>query len=117
MSIKFLCDRNLEFSRKDLGAKDGIEKIQAKIGFNELPDWVGNDDYFALNEKDGTIKSFESSKEADRVVKEAELSAKAKRELKSLQEKIEQGKIELADIEAAKAKVAEDAAKAAEQTK
>lgn len=63
--ISVMANATLEFS-------NGQETVKAEIGFNRLPDWVGNNDYFKLCKKGFAplITEFEGS--SDKSLDEAE---------------------------------------------
>lgn len=63
--ISVMANATLEFT-------NGQETVKAEIGFNRLPDWVGNNDYFKLCKKGlaPLITEFEGS--SDKSLNEAE---------------------------------------------
>lgn len=63
--ISVMANATLEFT-------NGEQTVKAEIGFNRLPDWVGNNDYFKLCKKGlaPLITEFEGS--SDKSLNEAE---------------------------------------------
>lgn len=87
MGIKVLADKVLEFDRGELDGKGKLITVRTKIGFNELPDWVGKTDYYKAAAKEGSLKSFTSASQSEEVLKEQEKLAALKAEVAALEEK------------------------------
>jgi|GEM_PF-6565358 hypothetical protein len=86
MSIKVLADKVLAFDRGELDRNGILVTVRTKIGFNELPDWVGQTDFFKAAQNDGSLKAFTSSADSEEVLKAQEKLAALKDEIKSLEE-------------------------------
>ena len=80
--IRCLAEQKLEFS-------NGTEKAQTKLGFCELPNWVGETPYFQAAERQGLIRAFEGNnpQTSEEVLKAAEQLAAIKAEIKAAEEK------------------------------
>lgn len=89
MSIKVLADKVLAFDRGEKNRDGILITIRTKIGFNELPDWVAETDYFKAAQADGSLKAFTSSADSETVLKEQERLAALKDEIKAAEEKLD----------------------------
>jgi hypothetical protein len=82
--IKCLAEQVLSF-------KNGTEKASTKLGFCELPEWVGETEYFKMAVKQGLIRAFDGNnpKTAEETIKAAEKLAALNAEIKLAEEKLE----------------------------
>ena len=72
-----------------LGFKNGKEKAETKLGFCELPNWVGETPYFKSAVKCGLIRAFEGNnpQTSEEILKAAEKLAALNLEIKAAEEK------------------------------
>lgn len=94
----FMSTRSLEFTNED------GQTARATVGFNSLPDWVGQTDYFKLCKRgltpfvsqiDGTSeKSIDNAVALQEENEALKLKLKALEEKKDLNQEITQGEIE-----------------------
>jgi hypothetical protein len=87
--IKVLADKVLGFHNGDRDSHGNLIIIKTKIGFCELPDWVGKTKFYKAAIKDGSLKPFENSGASEEVLKEQERLQALRDEIKSLEEKKE----------------------------
>ena len=92
--IKVLADCCLEFDRGEKDGKGQLIVERTFIGFCELPDWVGKNDYFKMAVTAGKIKPFKAAAESGAVQKEAEKLAALKAQVAELEERKKQLKKE-----------------------
>ena len=85
--IKFLSDRCLSFNRGERDAKGTLITADAKIGFNELPDWVAGDPYYEICVKHNLIKPFAESSKSEDTQKDMEAAQALREEIRALEEK------------------------------
>ncbi len=65
MSIKVLANKTLYFDRGEKDKHGQLVRVRTKVGdFCELPDWVGETDYFKAAIKDKSLQAFNSSSES-----------------------------------------------------
>lgn len=85
--IKVLANKVLAFDRGEKDKDGRLMTVTTKIGFCELPDWVGETDYFKAASADGSLKAFVSSADSEAVLKEQERLEAIRAEVAALEEK------------------------------
>jgi hypothetical protein len=65
MTIKVLANKTLYFDRGEKDKHGQLVRVKTKVGdFCELPEWVGETDYFKAAIKDKSLQAFNSSSES-----------------------------------------------------
>ena len=84
--VRCLANAILQFHNPETG-----EKATTKIGFNELPNWVGELPYFKAASKSWHLDVFDGSsdKMTEQLVKDEEKAAQLRDDIKALEEKKE----------------------------
>jgi hypothetical protein len=113
--VRCLANSILEFHNTKTG-----EKVVTKMGFNQFPDWVGENHYYKQAVKFKHLTEFEGSadKTLEQITIDSETAAKLKDDIKALEEKKERSltdgnvrigalKDEIAELEARKAELDE----------
>lgn len=85
--IKVLADKVLGFSNGDRDKNGALVMVKTTIGFCELPDWVGETQYYKLALAEGSLKPFSSPGESEDVLKAQEKLQALQDEIKALEEK------------------------------